>query len=193
MTSYDWIAGVILWANLPVPIFWLVLHTRVDYWRTRVRAGYSTAIVAAWGSATVLAWLYARRLLEAAAVPVGRKLAGVALVLVDVWILANVERQLGVHRLSGRAELANGGQIQTDGYYTRVRHPRYAAMILSTLGACLMAAGPLLWVLAAAWTGVVLLMIRAEERELLVRFGPAYAEYRRMVPALIPRWRSPAA
>jgi len=54
-----------------------------------------------------------------------------------------------------------------------------------------MAAGPALWFLAAIWFAVVLLMIRAEERELLERFGPAYAEYRGNVPALFPRiWRA---
>jgi protein-S-isoprenylcysteine O-methyltransferase Ste14 len=187
MTFYDWFAGLVLWANLPVPIFWLVLHSRVEFWRMRVRAAYLTAVAAAWGTVTLLGWIYGRGLLEAAEVPVIRKVAGAALALLDGWILINVERQLGVHRLAGRAELTSGGQIKTDGYYTYVRHPRYAAMLLSTLGACLMAAGPLLWMLAGAWSGVVLLMIHAEESELLARFGPAYAEYRRNVPALLPR------
>ena len=189
MTFFDWIAGAVLWANLPVPIFWLVLHTRVEFWRRRVGAAYAVAMITAWGSASVLGWMFARHLLEAATVPRGQKLAGVFLVLLDVWVLLNVERQLGVDRLAGRAELASGGEIKTDGYYARVRHPRYAAMMVSTVGACLIAAGPLLWTIAGAWAGVVLLMIRAEERELLARFGPAYAEYRRRVPALVPRWR----
>ena len=183
-------AGVVLWANLPVPIFWLVLHTRVDYWRTRVRAAYLTAVAVAWGSATLLGWISGPRLLAAAAVPVSRKVAGVVLVLLDVWIIINVERQLGVHRLVGRAELSRGGEIKTDGYYARVRHPRYATMLLSTLGACLMAAGPMLWVLAGVWACLVLLMIHAEERELHGRFGPAYAEYQRKVPPLIPHLRN---
>ena len=187
MTFYDWIAGVVLWANLPVPVYWLVLHTRVEFWRRRLRAAYAVAIIAGWGSSSVFFWWFGRRVLQAAAVSPGRKFAGVALVLVDVWVLFNVERQLGTHHLIGHAELTGGGQIKMDGYYARVRHPRYAAMILSTLGACLIAAGPLLWALAAVWVGVVLLMIRVEERELVARFGPAYAEYRRRVPAILPR------
>jgi protein-S-isoprenylcysteine O-methyltransferase Ste14 len=64
-------------------------------------------------------------------------------------------------------------------------------MIVSTAGACLLAARPALWCLAAAWALAVALMIRAEERELLARFGSAYAAYRRRVPAVFPRVSSP--
>jgi protein-S-isoprenylcysteine O-methyltransferase Ste14 len=186
MTVYDYIAGAVLWANLPVPIYWLVLHTRVEFWRRRIRAAYATAIVTAWGSVSLLGWKLAPRLLEAGTLPWGRKLAGSALVLVDALVLVQVERQLGAHRLIGHAELAGRGEIKTDGFYARVRHPRYAAMMLSTLGACLIAAGPALWAIAAGWACAVLLMIRMEERELLARFGEPYADYCRRVPALLP-------
>ena len=189
MTFFDGIAGLVLWANLPVPIFWLVLHTRVEFWRRHVRAAYAAAVVAGWGSATVLAWIYARRMLDAQAVPLACKLAGLLLMAFDVWVILQVERQLGAHRMVGRAELAGGGEIRTTGIYGRMRHPRYAAMLISTLGACLAAARPVMWGIAAGWGVVVLLMIRAEERELVRRFGAEYEEYRRRVPALVPRLR----
>jgi protein-S-isoprenylcysteine O-methyltransferase Ste14 len=193
MTALDWVAGVVLWANLPVPVFWLVLHTRVKFWRRHVRAAYAAAIVAGWGSATVLAWLCGRQLLDAQAVPQLVRWAGVLLILFDAWVIAHVERQLGVHRLIGKAELAGGGEMKRDGFYGRVRHPRYAAMISSTVGACLMAARPAMWCGAAVWSAVVLLMIRTEEQELVARFGEAYEEYRRRVPALIPKLGARAA
>jgi len=177
----------VLWANLPVPVFWLVMHTGVEYWRRHARAGYAAAIVAGWGSATVVAWLYGHELVDAQAIPAVLRWAGSALILFDAWVIANVERQLGVHRLIGRAELARAGEIKRDDFYGWVRHPRYAAMMVSTLGACLMAARPVMWAVAAVWAVVVLLMIRAEERELVARFGEDYEEYRRRVPALIPR------
>ncbi len=188
MSLFDFIAGFVLWANLPVPVFWLVLHTRVEFWRRHMRAGYAAAIVAGWGSATAVAWPYGRQLLNSQAVPQPVRWAGVLLILFDGWVIAHVERQMGVHRLIGKAELAGAGEMKRDGLYARVRHPRYAAMMVSTLGACLMAARPALWCGATVWAAVVLLMIRVEERELLARFGPDYAEYRRRVPALVPRW-----
>ena len=181
------IAGAVLWANLPVPVYWLVMHTGVGYWRRHARAGYTTAIVAGWGSATVLAWFYAGRLLDAAAASAIGKLAGVALIAFDAWVILQVERQLGVRRMVGQVELENGRAMKRDGMYARVRHPRYAAMLISTLGACLIAARPAMWGVAAIWALVVGLMVRAEERELVARFGGEYEEYRRRVPAIIPR------
>jgi protein-S-isoprenylcysteine O-methyltransferase Ste14 len=191
MTAFDWIPGLVLWANLPVPIFWLVLHTRVAFWRQHVRAAYATAIVAAWGSATVLAWLYGRLLLDASSIPLVQRTAGLLLIAFDAGVIFQVERQLGVHRLVGKAELLGAGEMKRDGFYARVRHPRYAAMVLSTLGACLMAARPLLWGFAALWAVVVVLMIRAEERELVARFGAGYEEYQRRVPMIVPRVGQP--
>lgn len=187
MAAFDWIAGIVLWANLPVPVYWLVLHTQVEFWRRHVRGAYAAAIVAGWGSATLLAWLYGRQLLDAQAVPQLLRWAGVLFILFDAWVIAHVERQLGARRLIGHAELAGTGEMKRDGIYARLRHPRYAAMMISTLGACLMAARPAMWCIAAVWAAVVLLMIRLEERELVARFGVAYEEYRRRVPALIPR------
>jgi len=186
MTIADWIAGCVLWANLPVPVYWLVVHSGVGFWRRHARAGYAAAIITAWGSASVLAWICGRQLLNAAAMPPFAKWTGAALVAFDVWVILQVERQLGVHRMVGQAELNGGGEMKTDGIYARVRHPRYAAMLISTLGACLMAARPAMWCLAMVWAVVVWGMVRVEERELVGRFGAAYEEYRRRVPAVFP-------
>ncbi len=188
MTIVDWIAGCVLWANLPVPVYWLVLHTGVGFWRRHARAGYATAVAAGWGSASLLAWMCGGALLNAAAAPLAAKCGGAALIAFDVWVLAHVERQMGGRRLVGQAELSSSGEMKTDGIYARLRHPRYAAMMISTLGACLMAARPVMWCVAGAWAAVVAMMIRVEERELVARFGGAYEEYRRQVPALIPRF-----
>ena len=187
MSAVDGIASVVLWANLPVPVYWLVLHSAVAYWRRHVRAGYLVAVATGWGSASVLLWIFASRLLNAAAVPSPVKWIGGALIALDIWVILQVERHLGGHRMVGQAELTGAGEIKTDGIYARIRHPRYAAMMLSTLGACLIAARPVMWLVAALWAIVVVTMIRVEERELVARFGPAYEEYRRRVPAIMPR------
>lgn len=71
------------------------------------------------------------------------------------------------------------------GLYRYVRHPVY----LMTLAA--MVAAPVLpldrVVLAAAALAYLAFGIPIEERKLLAQFGPAYAAYRRRVPAVFPR------
>jgi protein-S-isoprenylcysteine O-methyltransferase Ste14 len=67
-----------------------------------------------------------------------------------------------------------------------VRHPRYLGMILAVLGASLLGGSQTLWAVFAIWLAIVLAMIWIEDRELRLRFGPAYAAYAQRVPALLP-------
>jgi len=70
-----------------------------------------------------------------------------------------------------------------------VRHPRYLEILVGFLGwalFCNYLAAYLVWAFLVV---ALLILIPMEERELVQRFGPAYEEYRRRVPALIPRLR----
>jgi protein-S-isoprenylcysteine O-methyltransferase Ste14 len=44
-----------------------------------------------------------------------------------------------------------------------------------------------MWIVAAAWTALMLVAISFEEREMRRRFGPAFEDYARRVPRFIPR------
>ncbi|MGH9680449.1 MAG: methyltransferase family protein, partial [Candidatus Acidiferrales bacterium] len=73
--------------------------------------------------------------------------------------------------------------------YARVRHPRYSGMFCAVAGAALLCGTRLLWIVVAVWWALALLAIHMEEREMAARFGPAYADYRKRVPAFLPfRW-----
>jgi protein-S-isoprenylcysteine O-methyltransferase Ste14 len=76
------------------------------------------------------------------------------------------------------------------GPYRFVRHPLMACFLVFLWGHAVMP--PTLVLLAGGLTLYILVALRLEERDLLRRFGPAYAAYQRRVPALIP-WRWPAA
>jgi len=76
------------------------------------------------------------------------------------------------------------------GVYRYIRHPLMACMLVFLWAQPVMA--PTLAVLAGGLTLYIGIGIVLEERDLLRRFGPAYAEYRRQVPALVP-WRRPAS
>ncbi len=83
--------------------------------------------------------------------------------------------------------------LRTDGPYAVTRHPIYTGLLGMMLGTALMG-GLGQWItLVIAGLVVAAIKIRAEERLLLATFPDAYSDYRKRVPALIPRWRVPSA
>jgi protein-S-isoprenylcysteine O-methyltransferase Ste14 len=180
------LAGLVLFVEFPVPVYWLILHPGHFFWRTRIRAAFWTAGLTAWTLGGVLLIYFRAQLLAVHAPPAWRIAAGLLLIAVEPIVLRRVGRELGHMRLVGHTELKGGGELEISGLYARVRHPRYAAMFCAVLGACLIAATRLLWIVAVVWWLVERLAIALEERELLARFGDPYAAYRRSVPAFIP-------
>ncbi len=179
-------AGLVLFAELPVPLYWLILHPGAKFWRAHLRAAFWFAGLTAWTVGGVLLVHYRAILLTEVPPRAWRIALGLPLIAIEFYTLRKVERQLGTRRLVGHAELTQSGELETSGLYARIRHPRYTAMFCAVLGACLVAGTPLLWLVAAAWWLVQLGVIALEEREMAARFGAPYAEYRRRVPAFLP-------
>jgi len=192
MKALHWLIGIILVFEMPVPVYWLVLHGPVEFWRRQrhVRMAYVFAVLAAWGGGGWLLHHFRRALFSAAyargAPPVWALVTGLALIGLDLWTLTSVEIALGGRRLVGQAELTRSGALNTSGLYEHVRHPRYLGMMAAVLGGCLLVDSRPLWVVAAFWLILALVSIRLEERELRRRFGAAYAAYAQRVPALLP-------
>lgn len=186
MTFFDWVAAVVLFLDLPIPLYWFILHPQVGFWRRHVRAAFAFAGLLAWGTVTALLVTMHERLFASPGAPVWARAVGLALIAMNVYILIRVERELGSSRLVGHAELKGSGELATRGLYARVRHPRYAGMMLSVLGACLLAGTLLLWLVAAAWWLLVLAAVSLEERELRARFGATYVAYSHRVPRFLP-------
>jgi protein-S-isoprenylcysteine O-methyltransferase Ste14 len=76
--------------------------------------------------------------------------------------------------------------LRITGPYRWVRHPLMLGTLVFLWAQPVMPSELLL--LDAGLTVYILLAIHLEERELIRKFGPAYADYRAKVPALIP-WR----
>ncbi len=88
---------------------------------------------------------------------------------------------------SATVTVKQGHDLITGGPYALVRHPIYTGALLAIAGSAL-AVGE--WRAVAGLTIAVLAFWRKlvlEERWMLQEFGPAYEEYRRRVPALVPR------
>lgn len=191
----DGIALFVLVLQLPIPVFWLLVHPAVRFWRRHPRACYYGVGPSAWLLVAVVLlaprswWLeerFARHPLLA--------VAGGVLIATDFWLIRQLERRAGWRVLVGLPELGlRSGTVPVvaTGIYARLRHPRYLGMMLSWAGAVLLSGSTRLLWLVAGFTVLAVLATKLEERELLNRLGAAYADYRRRVPRFIPRWRSP--
>ena len=151
-----------------------------------MRAAFWFAGLTAWISGGVLLWMFRHSLMAAARPSWPAIVAGFALIGVEGYLFARVERELGSRRLVGHAEITGTGEMFSGGLYAHVRHPRYSGMFCAVLGAALMAGTPRLWAVLAVWLVFALLVIGQEERELAARFGKAYTDYRRRTPAFLP-------
>src|SRR5216683_1938488 len=60
------VAGFILFFELPIPIYWLIIHPFNSFWRNRICAAFWVAGLTAWTSGGVLLWIYRPLLLSAA-------------------------------------------------------------------------------------------------------------------------------
>ena len=186
MKPLDWLAAAVVFLQFPVPLFWLIVHPLVGFWRRHLKTGYFVAVLSAWGVVVAFLFAFHSQLFASERAPVWATALGLALIAADAYFFYRVERELGGTRLVGKAELTGAGELATQGLYARVRHPRYASMMCAVLGACLIAGTLLLWVVAAAWWLFVLFAVGLEERELRARFGAAYIAYSKRVPRFLP-------
>jgi protein-S-isoprenylcysteine O-methyltransferase Ste14 len=183
------IAAIILFLNLPIPLYWFALHPFGNFWRKRLKSAFVTALLISWLPVTVAIFVFRQKLFRRDWPPVAAIAAGAALIVVESWIFWRVRRDLGGSRLVGHAELKGSGELQLRGIYGRMRHPRYVGSLLAIIGACLLAGTRVTWIVAAVWTALMLASILLEEREMRGRFGVEYEDYCRRVPRFVPRRR----
>jgi protein-S-isoprenylcysteine O-methyltransferase Ste14 len=81
-------------------------------------------------------------------------------------------------------------ELQITGAYRFIRHPMMACLLVFFWAQPVLT--PTLALLSGGMTVYVFIGVHLEERDLIRRFGPAYEEYRRRVPAFTP-WRRPVA
>src|SRR5262249_43764125 len=77
-------------------------------------------------------------------------------------------------------------RFATPGPYKLLRHPLYVGWFFAFWAAPTMTVAHLVFALLTA--AYILIAIQLEERDLLAAHGEAYAEYRRHVPMLVPRF-----
>jgi protein-S-isoprenylcysteine O-methyltransferase Ste14 len=185
-----WVAAIVLFLQLPIPLYWFVVHPFRRVWRHHPHAVYVVSLACSWLPVTIGIAAFHRRLFRSAWPP--PFLFALALVFIgfEVWIFWRVSHDLGGARLVGQKELEGKGEIQRRGIYSRIRHPRYLASFLAICGACLMAGTRITWIVAVVWMVLMFVIITMEENEMSTRFGDQYSEYCRETPRFLPRvWR----
>lgn len=186
-----------------IPLFWLIIHPFADVWRKRFRAPLKV-VTPIWILLWVVTWGASYPWRNVALVPhpyreaIGWGSSGlnwISLAAIPFWMLtffiySGSARHFSMNQVIGRTELESDRHEQrlvTTGLHARMRHPLYFGHLCTMLGWLALAQtravlGLVLWGVA---TGA--LMIRTEEAELERRFGETFREYRKRVPALIPR------
>lgn len=104
--------------------------------------------------------------------------AGGALRLWPVFVLGR--------RFSGLVAIQKGHRLVTTGIYSRIRHPSYLGLIISSLGWVLAFRSGVGVLLTAALIPPLLARIGAEEKLLQTQFGAEYDAYRARTSRLIP-------
>ncbi|HEY1264149.1 MAG TPA: isoprenylcysteine carboxylmethyltransferase family protein [Terriglobales bacterium] len=178
-----------------IPSFWLLIHPRVEYWRSRRRSPYLVLLpvwMMMWVVLAAVSWRWKNVTLYDTPltwVPALEFLAA------GIGLYIGSARHFSVAQLGGLPELFPRHREQrlvTAGLRKRVRHPVYLGhlceMLAWSIGTGLVACYAL--TVFAIITGAF--MIRVEEEELVKRFGDAYHEYQQRVPAILPRLGSSA-
>lgn len=186
MTLPAWLAAIVLFLQLPIPLYWFVVHPQVKFWRRHQRAVYFVGLSGSWLPVTIILVAFHRKLLRSVWPSKGALAVGLALIIFECWIFWRVHRDLGTSRLVGNAELSGGGEMERGGIYAKIRHPRYTASFLAIIGACLLAGTRAMWMVTAWWLVLMLVAISFEEREMRARFGTAYVNYCSRTPRFVP-------
>jgi protein-S-isoprenylcysteine O-methyltransferase Ste14 len=192
-------SSMIQWLNLigwgacviytTIPAFWLMIHPRVDYWRSRRRSPF-LALLPLWIAMWIVLGLLTVRWRHASFYTTGwTRIPAALLFLTGLWLYSRAGKKFSLAQLGGMPEiLLNHGEqkLVMVGIRSHVRHPIYLAHLCEMLAWSIGTGLAVCYGLTtfAVLTGAA--MIRLEDRELEQRFGEPYRDYRQKVPAILP-------
>jgi len=189
LNTLAWIACVIY---STIPAFWLLIHPRAEYWRSRLQSPYKILLpvwIGMWIAMAAITAPWRRVLIYESR---WTWIPAAALFCAGLILYRLSHSHFSMEQLSGLPEIMHGHAQQrlvTTGIRARVRHPVYLAHLCEMLAWSVATGLAVCWSLTA-WaivTGAV--MIQMEDEELEKRFGEAYLHYRSSVPAIFPGTR----
>jgi len=182
-----WIACVVY---STIPSFWVLIHPRTDYWRSRKRSPY-LVLLPVWAAMwIILALLTSPWRHLAFYTSSWTWMPSILLFLTGFWIYSQSGKHFSPAQLGGVPEIlpSHGEQqLVTSGIRSRVRHPVYVGHLCAMLAWSVGTGLILCYALTAFAVVTGTIMIRLEDAELERRFGEKYRAYRENVPAVLPR------
>lgn len=172
-----------------IPLFWLVVHRRIENWRNRGRRAYVT-VIPLWAIFIIVVFCLGWRFRHVhlyqswfAWIP------AVLFILMGFALYQSATQGFDRAQIVGLDELEperHRQQLITSGIRSKVRHPIYLGHFCEVFGWTLGTGSiAILAMLAlAVVTGAV--MIRKEDDELQQRFGEVFRRYRESVPSFLP-------
>jgi len=152
-----------------------------------VMLSFELDLIALWAVATFL--LHWRWPLAPQSAAPALALAGLAVTLAGAGLAVWGKLTLG-RWFSATFGVKVGHELRTDGPYAITRHPIYTGLLTVLVGAALVQNSGLTLLLAAAMAVPFFFHTVYEESLFEGHFGPAYFEYQRRVPRLLP-WPRP--
>lgn len=114
------------------------------------------------------------------------QIPGILLILLAIGIAIWALAAMRVKTFSVMPVPVENGELCQNGPYSKIRHPMYCALLLGSIGWCLLQAHVTTpWWCTAALTAVLLAKLNVEETFLLKRY-PAYSTYMIKTARLIP-------
>ena len=182
-----WIACVIY---STIPAFWLLIHPRAEYWRTRHTSPYKILLplwIATWAAVAAITFPGHKILLFSTH---WTSIPAILLFCSGLLLYKLSHHRFTLSQLGGLPELRPGShpqELATTGIRAHVRHPVYLGHLCEMLAWSLFSGLAVCWALTAFAIVTGAVMIRMEDQELEARFGDEYRRYRTTVPAVLPK------
>ena len=186
LRTVGWLFALVL---STVPSFWLLVHPRAEYWRSRRGARFrilGPLWMAMWLAVGAITWPWRHVLLYDSPFS---WLAAAPFFAAGFYLYHRGRARFSFAQLVGRPEVQGDGfeqRLVTTGIRARVRHPVYLGHLCELIGWSVGTGLVVTWGLAAFAVITGAIMIHMEDDELERRFGSAFIDYRRKVPSLIP-------
>jgi protein-S-isoprenylcysteine O-methyltransferase Ste14 len=187
LRTVGWIACVIY---STIPAFWLLIHPRAEYWRSRRKSPYKILLpvwIATWVAVAVLTAPWRRFLLYKSGLT---WLPAAPLFCAGLILYKLSHQQFTLAQLGGLPEILPAGNQQrlvTTGIRSHLRHPVYLGHLCEMLAWSAGTGLAVCWALTAFAIVTGAVMIKMEDKELEKRFGQEYRHYRSRVPGLLPK------